>query len=127
MHPELNPNCTTNPLADTSTFSDEFKFHEISSKDGSVFVAVDISGKMVELCEQTGHYSHAIRCGLQEAMDKIENSTYSFFPFHFIVAADTFVYVGALGKVHSSFHSKAIRLHVKLPVEFAYVNKKKMF
>ena len=73
-----------------------------------IFVGIDISGKMIDLCLESGCYSHTIRCSLQKALDvlckQFDSQTGYKYGFDLIIAADTFIYVGALSSTFKCIH-----------------------
>ena len=86
----------------------------------SIFVAIDVSGKMIKLCKESGNYSHCFRCSLQDALEVIAGSVTNHVRdayicendnilidrrFDIVLAADTFIYVGALGKVFKNMNA----------------------
>lgn len=84
---------------DTLTIADACR------RDGSVLIGVDISSKMIEICHTLSLY-HSLHCldlisTLQQCLSVPSEQR---IPFDMVIAADTFVYVGALGEV---FHLTA--------------------
>ena len=73
----------------------------------SIFIALDVSGKMTQLCKESGYYSHSFRCSIQDGLEVLVRSVLDCNVhtdmieerlFDMVLAADTFIYVGALGK-----------------------------
>ena len=76
-----------------------FEYH------GSLMIGIDVSTKMVEISKRTNYYTSVARSDLSEALQLFEidsnftNIRHNIIPLNLIIAADTFIYVGALGSV----------------------------
>ena len=86
----------------------------------SIFVAIDVSGIMVKLCQESGYYSHSFRCSLQEGLKVLQKRILDELEgvqvrassnglvdtrFDIVLAADTFIYVGALGEIFKNVYN----------------------
>ena len=87
-------------------FEKDLRFLMTSSD--SLLLGVDVSGKMIDICRSSGSYSHAIRCSLQDALLVLSECAASCHGvesrFHLVLAADTFIYVGALSSTFKYVH-----------------------
>jgi predicted TPR repeat methyltransferase len=100
--------------------SDQFEnlndYSETCSSDQSYMIGVDVSSKMIDICQGLQLYNYLECCDLFEILRKICSlssspttssissspaATHPSSPVNCILAADTFIYVGYLGEVFS--------------------------
>ena len=81
--------------------------------DGSLMIGIDVSDRMVQIAKATGMYTHVVCCDLTSSLsalavsfneDELQSMNASHLKnntkkLHLLLAADTFIYVGALGRI----------------------------
>jgi len=79
------------------------KEEEEKEEGGGVFIGIDISQRMVELSERNGGYTCVVRGDITEMSRLLAEDVTSrrCSSFHLVLAADTFIYVGALSEIFS--------------------------
>lgn len=76
----------------------------------SLLVGIDVSIKIAQIAEKTGNYDLVIVGDLYEALQLFNQkntetrNSIKLQKFHAIIAADTFIYLGALGRVFQAIH-----------------------
>ena len=88
---------------------------EVCITPGPMVVGIDVSVRMTEITEATGHYDCAHHADVTLALALLDcTSSSALIGMDMVVAADTFIYVGALGEVFS-YVRKVLRNHASAP------------